>query len=210
MLCKMISYQFLILLLIIGMAGCLSHSNPPALRQNEISEKSHSKFLTNNKIISSPLRISLVMELNAPLAEVWKWIGDPSKMPQYSSGLDKVETIKDKNGQILEYTCYFKSPENNSSRIEHRSTVKVYEPFNGFISKDEEPNAFGLRNSFTCIQLEKLQNGNIKLIWNQYYESDDLRKAKAEFEFAFLEIGNNLKKKFDGNPFKIYTDSTLK
>jgi hypothetical protein len=47
------------------------------------------------------------MELDAPVSEVWKLMGDLSRFPEYSAGLERVEAKTDENGRCIEYTCYF-------------------------------------------------------------------------------------------------------
>ena len=47
---------------------------------------------------SSPLRNRVCLELDAPVVEVWELIGDLSRFPEYSVGLERVEAQLDEVG----------------------------------------------------------------------------------------------------------------
>jgi uncharacterized membrane protein len=51
-----------------------------------------------SEFTSSPLRNRLRVELDAPVAEVWDLIGDLSRFPEYSAGLERVEAELDESG----------------------------------------------------------------------------------------------------------------
>src|SRR5690349_11228857 len=59
----------------------------------------------------APLRNRLRVALNAPAAEVWPLVGDMSRMPEYSAGLERVEMKRGAKGAPAEYYCYFKPME---------------------------------------------------------------------------------------------------
>jgi hypothetical protein len=44
-----------------------------------------------SEFTSSPLRNRLRLELDAPVSEVWELLGDLSRFPEYSVGLERVE-----------------------------------------------------------------------------------------------------------------------
>mgnify|MGYP006366908983 CR=1 FL=1 len=50
------------------------------------------------------------------MSEVWELIGDLSRFPEYSVGLERVEAVHDEEGRCVEYTCYFKPVEDGVQR----------------------------------------------------------------------------------------------
>ena len=81
---------------------------------------------------SSPLRNRLRVELDAPVAEVWELMGDLSRYPEYSEGLERVEAVVDDEGRCVEYTCYFKPFEEGADGAVSRDVMKWYEPNRGY------------------------------------------------------------------------------
>ena len=60
-----------------------------------------------HEFTTSPLRNRVRVELEAPVSEVWELLGDLSRFPEYSEGLERVEAVVDDDGRCVEYMCYF-------------------------------------------------------------------------------------------------------
>jgi hypothetical protein len=71
-------------------------------KMEQVIEKT--EIPTADQFVTSPLRSRIKLELNAPVFSVWELIGDLSRMPEYSEGLEKVETKLDSNGNCEEFT----------------------------------------------------------------------------------------------------------
>jgi len=137
------------------------------------------------------LRNRLRVELKAPATEVWALIGDFSRYPEYSLGLERVEAKLDRNGAPAEYLCHFKGG------ALHREIIRWYEPNRGYASRGEEPDPSGLKNLLTLVTLTPSDAGTI-LTWDEYYDAQDLPSRSAEFEQALADIGKNLVARFGG------------
>src|SRR5918993_4873548 len=86
--------------------------------------------------VTSPLRNRIRLQLNASVTDVWSLIGDLSRFPEYSYGLQRVEPVKDLMGKYTEYICYFKPQEPGGKGISHRAFIKWYETNRGWASLD--------------------------------------------------------------------------
>src|SRR5215218_1289592 len=91
-----------------------------------------------HSIVASPLRNQIKLALNAPVPEVWAVIGDPRRMPEYSEGLQKVDRKNDESGTCTAYTGYFKPVDPGGQPVNHKASMKWYEPNRGWASLDEE------------------------------------------------------------------------
>lgn len=147
---------------------------------------------------SSPLRNRIRVELSAPVADVWTLIGDLTRFPEYSPGIERVEDKKDTSGACTEYVCYFKPQAEGEEPIRRRELMKWYEPGRGYASMPEEPNAFGLERCLTLVLLEPAGTGTV-VTWDEYYDNAGLEAAKAAFDQALGEIGDELARRFGGS-----------
>ena len=95
-----------------------------------------------SEFTSSPLRNRLRLELDAPVSRVWELMGDLSRFPEYSVGLERVEAETDDTGRCLEYTCYFKPVEEGSEGAVSRDLMKWYEPNRGYLSVEAEGDGY--------------------------------------------------------------------
>jgi len=154
---------------------------------------------------SSPLRNQIRVELNAPVSAVWALIGDLTRFPEYSLGLERVEAKVDTGGLCTEYICHFKPPEEGGERIVHREIMRWYEPNRGWASIAEEDNAFGLTNSLTLVALEPQEQGTM-MRWSQYYDGGALDMNKAVFDQALTDIAENLIRRFGGKVVERYVE----
>lgn len=46
--------------------------------------------------------------LKRPAEDVWSLVGDRSRLPEYSAGLERVDAKTNDRGACTEYTCHFK------------------------------------------------------------------------------------------------------
>ena len=150
-----------------------------------------------NEFTASPLRNRVRVELEATPAEVWELIGDLSRLPEYSLGLDRVEAKQDSGGACTEYVCHFKPQDEEGGGIRHLSLIRWYERERGWASVDEEPNAFGLTDSLTLVTLER-SDPSVVMTWSQYYDAPDLDMMKAHLDEALADIAENLVARFGG------------
>lgn len=146
---------------------------------------------------TAPLRNRLCLDLAAPPESVWAVVGELSKFPEYSAGLEKVTVGTDHDGEATEYVCYFRPIEDGSEGVVHRELFEWLEPSKGFASRAEEPNAFGLSEALTLVTLEPV-DGSTRLTWEQYYDAEDLDVMQAAFDQALEDIGQNLVQRFGG------------
>jgi hypothetical protein len=88
----------------------------PSLRTTEVPSASD--------FTAIPLRNRLRLELEAPVSEVWELMGDLSRFPEYSEGLERVDANVDEEGRCTEYTCYFKPVEEDAEGAVSRDVMK--------------------------------------------------------------------------------------
>ena len=146
---------------------------------------------------TAPLRNHIAIDLGAPPDEVWPLVGNLARFPEYSAGLDAVETTVDADGRCTEYLCRFRAPVEGGEPILHRELMRWYEPERGWASVAEEPNAFGLTDALTLVTMEP-QGGGTRLTWAQYYDAADLEMSRAEFDRALADIADHLTRRFGG------------
>lgn len=176
-------------------------SNKQNNSESKMEQKETTVLLPAASIfVTSPVRNRLVLELNKPVSEVWAIIGDPAKMPTYSAGLAKVETMLATDGKCTEYTCYFKPMEEGGKETVHTAKMLWYESKKGWASLDNEPNEFGLEQSLTLITME--QQGDKTIVsWSMHFNCNTgkmITMNKTSLEQALFDIGNNLVGKFGG------------
>lgn len=193
--------------MIVGACNAKNPDVPSSHQSKEVQAmKVESKLIPSaSTFTSAPLRNRIRVELKAPVSEVWPLLGDPSKYPEYSSGLARVEARKNSNGVFTEYVCHFKPQAEGAAGIVHRVHIPWYEPTRGYASIDEEPNAFGTTNSLTLVTLEPSKEGTIAT-WDMHYYAGDLDMNRAALDDALADIGNNLVRRFGGAIRERYVD----
>ena len=145
----------------------------------------------------APLHNRVQIELFATASDVWSLVGDISRLPEYSSGLEEVEVNPNDGTVPREYICHFKPSESGSEGFVHRELVRWYEPNIGFASVAEEPNVFGLSKTLSLITLRSTPGGTT-VTWEQYYYASDLEMNKAAFDQALTDIATRLVERFGG------------
>lgn len=161
------------------------------------------------KFTAAPLRNRLRVELGAPVSEVWALLGDLTRFPEYSSGLERVDAINDSEGALTQYVCHFRPVEEGAPGITHLELVRWYEPERGYASSGEEGNVFGLRNDLNLVTLEPSKDGTL-LTWDEYYDSEDLDMSRASYDEALADIAANLIRRFGGRLVERYVDGPVK
>lgn len=152
---------------------------------------------------SAPVRNRLRAELNAPVSEVWAIVGDFARLPEYSSGLERVEVRRNEGGAPAEYTCYFKPTEGGGPGAVARDLVRWYEPNRGWASVEVEPNDFGIRNSLHVVTLSPSDRGTL-VEWVARYDADDLEMNRTELDRALADIAARLIAQFGGRILERY------
>lgn len=179
----------------------LAAAQPP----DSSEERKMTDIPTATTFTSAPLHNRLRVELKAPVSEVWALLGDLSRFPEYSAGLERVEVQKNASGRHTGYVCHFRPQEEGGESILHREIIRWYEPNRGFASISEEPNAFGLTNSLTLMALEPSKQGTL-VTWAQYYDAADLDMNRAGFDQALEDITARLVARFGGRAVERYVD----
>lgn len=154
-------------------------------------------------LAKAPLRNRLRIELRAPVADVWGLVGDPTRMSDYSAGLERVEARKDARGNYTEYTCYFKPMEPGQEGIVTRDSMVWYRPERGWASRGAVSDAWGMSDDLHVIEVEPSAEGTL-LTWDSYYQAQDLGMMQAHFLDAHKDIGQNLVERFGGRVIHCY------
>jgi hypothetical protein len=146
----------------------------------------------------SPLRNRIRVRLEAAPSVVWTLVGDLSRFPEFSSGLERVEATLNSSGTVTAYICHFKPLEEGGERMTSRERIRWYEPNRGYASSGEAgDDAFGLSNDLNLVTLEPSKDGTI-LTWDEYYDAQDLDIMKSHFDQALADIAENLIRRFGG------------
>jgi Polyketide cyclase / dehydrase and lipid transport len=166
--------------------------------------KPSSEVPSAKEFTSSPLRNRLRVELGAPVAEVWELMGDLSRFPEYSAGLERVEAKEDEDGRCVEYTCYFKPREEGAEGAVSRDVMKWYEPNRGYLSL-EVGGTWGGDNTVALITLDPIPEGT-RVTNDMHFEAEDLDAAKTALDEAFADIAQNLIARFGGRVVERYVE----
>jgi hypothetical protein len=148
--------------------------------------------------ISSPLRNSIRVELQAPVPQVWELTGDLSRFPEYSAGLERVEVELDDDGRCTEYTCYFKPLDEGSEGAVSRDVMKWYEPNRGYLSVEVEGG-----NTVAAMTLDPVPRGT-RVSYYTHFDAEDLDGTKAAIDAALVDIAENLVARFGGRIIERY------
>ena len=157
-----------------------------------------------SEFTSSPLRNRILVKLAAPVSEVWELVGDLSRFPEYSVGLERVETVQDEDGRCVEYTCYFKPLEEGSEGAVSRDLMKWYEPNRGYLSIEAE-SSWGGGNTVALTTLDSIPRGT-RLTYDVHFDAEDLDAAKTYFDEALADIADNLAARFGGSIIDRYVE----
>jgi carbon monoxide dehydrogenase subunit G len=137
------------------------------------------------------------VRLNQPPEAVWSLVGDLSRLPEYSAGLERVESKTDPGGACTEFTCHFKPRTAGEEGIVDRNVVRWFERNVGYASSARAGNAFGVTDDLNLVTLERSGDGTT-VSWEEYYEAGDLAMMRAEYDDAFADIAERLIARFGG------------
>jgi Polyketide cyclase / dehydrase and lipid transport len=149
-----------------------------------------------SEFTTSPLRNRLRLELEAPVAEVWELMGDLSRFPEYSAGLERVDVKRGDDGRCAEYTCYFKPVEKGSHGAVSRDVMKWYEPNRGYLSVEVEGDA-GTDGAVAFMTLDPTPGGTF-VNYEMYFHADDLDAMKAGLDEVNVDMADRLIGRFGG------------
>jgi hypothetical protein len=175
--------------------------------QGVIPMNAHVNVPAATTFTPAPLRNRLRLQLNQPVEAVWAMIGDPSRLPEYSAGLERVESITDARGACTEYTCHFKPRAAGEEGIVDRNVVRWYERNIGYASSAQADNAFGITDDLNLISLEPSEEGTI-VTWDEHYAAADLPMMRAEYDAAFADIAERLITRFGGRVIERTVDGS--
>jgi Polyketide cyclase / dehydrase and lipid transport len=153
---------------------------------------------------SSPLRNRIRLELDAPVSAVWELVGDLSRFPEYSVGLERVDAVQDDEGRCVEYTCYFKPLEDGVQGAVSRDVMKWCEPNRGYLSVEVEGDA-GTEGAVALTTLDPIRRGT-RLTSDMHFDAEDLDAAKAQLDEALGDIAENLIQRFGGTLTERYVE----
>jgi carbon monoxide dehydrogenase subunit G len=157
-----------------------------------------------SEFTSIPRRNSIRLELDAPVSEVWELMGDLSRFPEYSVGLERVEVKQDADGRCAEYTCYFKPLEEASEGPVSRDEIKWYEPNRGYLSVEIEGNT-GTKNTLAFMTLDPIQRGT-RVTYDMHFDAEDLDTMKTVIDESLVDIADNLIARFGGSVTERYVE----
>jgi hypothetical protein len=159
-----------------------------------------------SEFTSSPLRNRLDLELDAPVDEVWKLVGDLTRFPEYSEGLERVEAKTDEDGRCLEYTCHFKPVEVDGRSVSavSRDVMKWYAPNRGYLSVEVEGDA-GTEGAVVLLTLDSAER-RTRVTYEMHYDSEDLDTMKAQLDDVFVDLADRLTARFGGRVIDRYVE----
>lgn len=155
-----------------------------------------------SEFTSSPLRNRIRVELDAPVSEVWELMGDLSRFPEYSVGLERVDAVLDESGRCVEYTCYFKPFEEGAEGSVSRDVMKWYESNRGYLSV-EVGGSWGGGGTVALMTLDPIPAGT-HLTYDMHYDAEDLASAKAHIDEAQMAMAEAVVARFGGRLVERY------
>ena len=158
-----------------------------------------------SEFTSIPLRNRLRVELDAPVSEVWDLLGDLSRFPEYSAGLERVDAKLDDDGHCVEYTCYFKPAEAGAEGAVSRDVMKWYERNRGYLSVEVD-GSWGGGNTVALTTLDRIPAGT-RVTLDMHFDAEDLDAMKAHMDQeVFADIAANLIARFGGKVTERYVE----
>jgi hypothetical protein len=155
-----------------------------------------------SEFTTTPLRNRLRLELEAPVSEVWALMGDLSRFPEYSAGLERVDVKHDDDGRCVEYTCYFKPVEEGAVS---RDVMKWYEPNRGYLSVEVD-GSWGGGNTVALTTLDPIPVGT-RVTCDMHFDAEDLDAMRTHMdEEVFVDIADNLIARFGGRVTERYVE----
>jgi Polyketide cyclase / dehydrase and lipid transport len=158
-----------------------------------------------SEFTSIPLRNRLRLQLDAPVSEVWELVGDLSRFPEYSAGLDRVDVELDDEGRCVEYTCYFKPVEEGAEGAVSRDVMKWYEPNRGYLSVEVD-GSWGGGGTVALTTLDPVAVGT-RVTCDMHFDAEDLEAMKTHMDVGvFGDMAANLIARFGGKVTERYVE----
>jgi hypothetical protein len=142
---------------------------------------------------AAPLRNRIVIQLAAPVDEVWDLIGDHRRMPEYSAGIECVDVTAD--GELR--TCRFRATDQTPS-IDLTERIRWYIPQVGYCASAVEPNPFQLTDDLSIVTVGQTDAGTV-FEWAQHFNGEDLAIAVQSFDQGLVDIAQRLIARFSGD-----------
>lgn len=159
-----------------------------------------------SEFTSTPLRNRLRLELDSPVSEVWELMGDLSRFPEYSAGLERVDVKEDDDGRCVEYTCYFEPAEEGAEGAVSRDVMKWYEANRGYLSVEVD-GSWGGGGTVALMTLDPIPAGT-RVTCDMHFDAEDLDAMKAHMdEEVFGDMADNLIARFGGKVSERYVET---
>ena len=168
------------------------------------TQASESGVPSARQFTSSPLRNRLRVELHAPVADVWELMGDLSRFPEYSDGLERVDVEHDEKGRCTAFTCFFKPVDKDAEGAVSRDVMKWYEPNRGYLSVEVEGNA-GTENAVAFMTLDPFPGGT-RLTYDMHFDAEDVATARAQPHEVNADMARRLIARFGGKVIERYVE----
>ena len=153
-------------------------------------------------LTSAPLRHRLRVALNAPVADVWALVGDHTRLPEYSAGIERVDVMPGGSARV----CYFRSADGGTGGPVLRELIRWEATRQGYSASADVPNDFGLTNDLSLVTVAQAPEGTL-FTWEQYYDHPDLPVMRAGFDEGIADIGERLVARFGGQIVEGYVDA---
>lgn len=154
---------------------------------------------------SAPVRHRLRVELDAPVPDVWALVGDHTRLPEYSEGIERVVVTNGGDARV----CYFRPLGGAADGIVLRELIRWQTPSVGYSASAEEPNEFGLSNDLSIVTVVATPRGTM-FTWEQHYDHPDLPAMRAGFDQGLADVGQRLVARFGGHVVERYIDGPLR
>jgi len=151
-----------------------------------------------------PLRNRLKLDLDAPVSEVWALMGDLSRFPEYSAGLDRVDAELDDAGRCVGFTCYFKPMEEGAEGAVSRDVMKWYEPGRGYLSVEHAGDS-GTVGTVAFMTVDPIRGGT-RLTYDMHFDAEDLDWMKANIDAVNVDMAERLIARFGGRVVERYVE----
>jgi len=159
-------------------------------------------------LTSAPLRNRIRLALSASRGDVWSLIGDLSRFPEYSAGLERVECTTTPDGSLADFTCHFKPNEPGALSVRHRESVRWFEPGHGYASSADADNVFGLRDALNVVTVDAARDGTL-VTWDEFFDAEDVDFNRNAYDRAFADIAERLIARFGGRVLERYAGDAV-
>jgi ketosteroid isomerase-like protein len=128
---------------------------------------------------------------------VWTLLGDLTRFPEYSAGLERVDHVLGADGRCTQYVCHFRPTAEGQAGIVDRNIMRWHEPGYGYASSGTSNNAFGLSHDINLLTVEPAPRGTL-LTWDEYFDAEDVDAMRASFDQALADAADRLIARFGG------------